>query len=154
MLPTERTMTNFEQHKADGDHWLSQPFYTHPQGYKMCLDVYADGYGDGKGTHVSVGVCLMGGEHDGDLKWPFQGSVTIAMLNQLEDSNHTTDIIRFTDITNQEAITRVTGMKRAPRGSGHHTFITHGALKYKPAKNCQYLKNDCLRFRVVNVELK
>ena len=154
VLPTELTMTNFEQHKADGDHWLSQPFYTHPQGYKMCLDVYADGYGDGKGTHVSVGVCLMGGEYDGDLKWPFQGNVTIAMLNQLEDSNHTTDIIRFTDITNQEAITRVTGMKRAPRGSGHHTFITHGALKYKPAKNCQYLKNDCLRFQVVNVELK
>ena len=154
VLPTERTMTNFEQHKADGDHWLSQPFYTHPQGYKMCLDVYADGYGDGKGTHVSVGVCLMGGEYDGGLKWPFQGNVTIAMLNQLEDSNHTTEIIRFTDITNQEAITRVTGMKRAPRGSGHHTFITHAALKYKPAKNCQYLKNDCLRFRVVNVELK
>ena len=154
VLPTELTMTNFEQHKTDGDHWLSQPFYTHPQGYKMCLDVYANGYGDGKGMHVSVGACLMGGEFDGDLKWPFQGNVTIAMLNQLEDSNHTTDIIRFTDITNQEAITRVTGMKRAPRGSGHHTFITHAALKYKPTKNRQYLKNDCLRFQVVNVELK
>ena len=154
VLPTERTMTNFEQHKTNGDHWLSQPFYTHPQGYKMCLDVYANGYGDGKGTHVSVGACLMRGESDADLKWPFEGNVTIVMLNQLEDSNHTKDIIRFTDTTNPEAITRVTGMKRAPRGSGHHTFITHAALEYKPVKNRQYLKYDCLRFQVVNIELK
>ena len=59
VLPTERTMTNFEQHKIDSDQWYSPPFYTHPQGYKMCLKVYANGSGKGKGTHVSVYGYLM-----------------------------------------------------------------------------------------------
>ena len=32
--------------------------------YMMCLKVYANGQGDGKGTHVTVAVCLMRGEFD------------------------------------------------------------------------------------------
>ena len=53
------TMTDFQQHKRDDDHWYSPPVYTHHQGYKICLCVYANGYGTGKGTHVSVYVCFM-----------------------------------------------------------------------------------------------
>ena len=33
-------------------------------------------------------------------------------------------------------------------------FIAHSDLDYNPAKNCQYLKYDCLQFRVVKVELE
>ena len=80
MLPTERTMTNFEQLKTDSDQWYSPPFYTHPQGYKMCLRVNTNGNGKGKGTHVSVFTYLMRGKFDDHLKWPFQGHVTVAML--------------------------------------------------------------------------
>ena len=47
MLPTELTMTNFDQHKIDSDEWYSPPFYTHPRGYKMCLCMDANGNGDG-----------------------------------------------------------------------------------------------------------
>ena len=64
-------MIDFEQQKAEGDNWYSPSFYTHPRGYRMCLRVYADGNDDGKGTHVSVFVRLMRGEHDNYLKWPF-----------------------------------------------------------------------------------
>ena len=152
VLPTELTMTNFEQHKTDDDEWYSPPFYTHPQGYKMCLKVYANGEGEGKNTHVTVGAYLMRGEFDDQLKWPFQGHVTVAMLNQLEDNNHTTETIRFTNSANNKVIGRVTGRERAPSGWGQPTFIAHTDLSYKPAKNCQYLKYDCLRFRIVKVE--
>ena len=41
MLPTERTMTNIAKHKRDSDHWYFNPFYHHPQGYKMSLRVDA-----------------------------------------------------------------------------------------------------------------
>ena len=152
MLPTELTMTNFEQHKTDSDHWYSPPFYTHPQGYKMCLNVDANGNGDGKGTHVSVSAYLMRGEFDDHLKWPFQSQVTVAMLNQLEDNNHTTYTIPFTETTDIKIIGRVTDGERAPTGFGYHTFIAHTDLVYTPAKNCQYLKYDCLRFRIIKVE--
>ena len=90
----------------------------------------------------------MRGEFDDLLKWPFQGQVTVAMLNQLEDSNHTTYTIRFTETTNIKVNDRVTDRERAPNGYGEPTFIAHTDLTYTPAKNRQYLKYDCLRFRI------
>ena len=152
VLPTELTMTNVEERKIFSNNWHSLPFYTHPQGYKMCLHVDANGYGEGKGPHVSVFVYLMRGEFDSHLKWPFQGHVTVAMLNQWEDKDHTAYTITSTDKTNNEAIGRVTERERAPRAWGYATFIAHNELNYNPTKNCQYLKYDCLRFRIVKVE--
>ena len=153
-LPTELTMTNLERHKIDNDYWFSPPFYTHPQGYKMCLSVNANGSGDGRGTHVSVFAFLMKGEFDDHLSWPFRGHVTVAMLNQVQDSNHTTKTIPFTETTESKHIGRVTVGDRAPGAWGCPSFIAHTDLDYNPVKNCQYLKYDCLRFQIVKVELK
>ena len=50
-------------------------FYTHPPGYKMCLRVDPNGYGDGKGTHVLIFTILMKRSYDDHLKWPFRGEV-------------------------------------------------------------------------------
>jgi TNF receptor-associated factor 4 len=50
----------------------------------MCLGVYANGNGQGEGTHVSVGAHLMKGENDDHLTWPLW-KVTVKLLNQLED---------------------------------------------------------------------
>ena len=152
MLPTELTMTNFDQHKTDSDEWYSPPFYTHPRGYKMCLCVDANGNGDGEGTHVSVWAWLMRGEFDDHLKWPFQGRVTVAMLNQLKNDNHITETIRFITTTDNQIIGRVTDGERAPSGLGCPTFIAHNDLNHKPARKHQYLKYDCLRFRIVKVK--
>ena len=117
----------------------------------MCLWVYANGCKEGKGTHVSVFACLIRGEFDDHLKWPFRCRVTIAMLNQLEDNNHITETISFTNTTDNKVIGRVTDGERGS-GLGYDTFIAHTDLTYDPAKNCQYLKYDCLRFRIVKVK--
>jgi len=111
--------------------------------------VDANGCGDGKGTHVSVFAYLMQGEFDDHLKWPFQGHVTVAMLNQLEVSNHTTKTIPFTDALESS---RVTEGERAPGGWGYPTFIAHTELNYNLTKNCQYLKYDCLHFRIIKLQ--
>jgi len=117
-LPTELTMTNFEQHRIDSDEWFSLPFYTHSQiRCKICLRVHANGNGNGKGTHVSVYAYLMQGEFDGDLKWQFQGHVTVAMLNQLEDNHHTTETIHFTNTTDNKFIGITAGRERGGLGS-------------------------------------
>ena len=149
VFPVELMITNFAEKKSSSRLWHSPPFYTHPQGYKMCLSVYANGCGEGKGTHVSVYAHLMRGEFDDHLKGPFQGDVTIAMLNQLEDNNHITRTIPFTKTTEAKIIGRG---ERASSGFGYHKFIAHAGLTYDPAKNCQYLKYDCLRFRIVKVD--
>ena len=154
VFPIELTLTKFAEMKRSSKEWYSPPFYTRQQGYKMCLNVFVNGWGDGKGTHVSVYAYLMRGEFDDHLRWPFQGHITIAMLNQLEDKNHTTFTIKFTNATNSKAIGRVTCGERAPRGTGYPMVVAHTDLNYKPAKNCQYLKHNCLHFQIVSIQLQ
>ena len=49
------------------DSWYSLPFFSGPEGCKLCLDVNANGFGDEKGTHVSVFVQIVKGEYDDKL---------------------------------------------------------------------------------------
>ena len=120
----------------------------------MCLSVVTNGSGNGKGTHVSVWAYLMRGKFDDHLKWSSQGHVTVVMLNQLEDNNHTTYTILFTDTTDKDVIGKITSRERAPSGWGCFTFIAHTDLDYIPAKNCQYLTYNCFHFRIASVELE
>ena len=77
------------------------------------------------------------------VKWPFQGHVTVAMLNQLEDNHHTIHTIHFTNTTGNRVIGRVV---EGERDGLDYNIIAHNELNYNPTKNCQYLKYDCLRF--------
>ena len=86
--PCYVAMDNFSQTQEDGDTWCSTPFYSGPQGYKMRLKVYANGNGDGAGTHVSVYVRIIPGEYDDTLTWPYTGIVTYETINWKDDSNH------------------------------------------------------------------
>ncbi len=152
--PIPIIMTNFEQHKRAKDRWYSEGFYTHPQGYKMCLTVCANGVGSVNGTHVHVScfVYPMHGEFDNHLKWPFRGNVTIQLLNQREDNKHHTRTAHFNEEEPKKWNSRVTSGDRAASGWGRAMFITHSDLGYTAATNCQYVMNDCLYFRV-KVEL-
>ena len=60
----------------------SAPFYTSRHGYKMCLRLYMDGDGSGKGTHLSFFLTLMRGEYDALLIWPVRQTVTLTLLDQ------------------------------------------------------------------------
>ena len=35
---------------------ISEPFYTHPHGYKMCAGLWLNGVGTGRGRYISVGL--------------------------------------------------------------------------------------------------
>ena len=61
-------MTNFSLYKQTGRVWHSPPFYF-DDGYMLCLAVYANGKGASAGTHVSVELMQMRGEHDDKLEW-------------------------------------------------------------------------------------
>ena len=79
-------MEGFQKKKEKNEEWFTDPVYSHFGGYKMCLNVDANGYGEGKGTHESVFVYLMRGDNDNHLKWPFKGTIKVSLLNQLEDN--------------------------------------------------------------------
>ncbi len=68
----------------------SAPFYTSRHGYKMCLRLYMNGDGTGKGTHLSFFVTLMRGEYDALLPWPFRQAITLTLVDQ----NRQRDIVQ------------------------------------------------------------
>ena len=140
-------MTSFNQRKDKT--FYSPPLYTSPTGYKMCVEVVANGYGDGigNGTHVSVFADLMKGDNDDSLTWPFTGTVTFELLNQLEDKNHHKWTVTFP--ADSKVSQRVVNGERAPVGRGYPQFISHTALDHQPAINSRYLVDDSLTFRVL-----
>ena len=60
----------------------SAPFFTSRHGYKLCLRVYLNGDGSGRGTHISFFITLMKGEFDPLLPWPFKQTVSLSLLAQ------------------------------------------------------------------------
>ena len=140
-------MLRFNYYKISDEPFMSPAFYTHQEGYLACIQVYANGYGKDKGTHVSVYAYFLPGKFDGSLTWPFTGSVTVTLLNQLEDKNHHLHIIEYPVGMDEDTNKRVISV-RSSRGCGTPLFICHDALAYDPATDCQYLKDDCLCFEV------
>ena len=140
-------MPQFNQHKTLNQDWYSPPFYIRPGSYKMCIDIVANGDGDGEGTHVSVFAFLMRGKNDDNLPWPFRGEVTFKLLNQLEDNNHHTETTVYPEDKVDESNMRVVDGDIGD-GYGEDCFIAHDQLGHDAAKNCQYLKDDCLYFRI------
>ncbi len=89
------TMTDFEQYKANDTSWYSPPVYTHHQGYKIRLRVFANGLSLSYGTHVSVFVGFMRGEFDDSLKWPFRGVISVQLLAQVNSKDHKTQTVTY-----------------------------------------------------------
>ena len=141
--PTRIRMPNYEKYKNNKKIFCSSPFQV--CGYKLCIAVTAHGAGDGKGTHLSVGVHIMAGRNDDYLIWPFSGTFTVELLNQLENNNHHQETWTFpADNVYSKRVTK------GEIGSGYGTpqFILNDKLNHQPANNCQYLLNDSLVFRV------
>ena len=134
--------TSYEQHKASNDEVYSPPFYTSRGGYKMCLEVDANGYSRGRGTHISIYLYLMRGENDDRLPWPFSGNITVELLNQLEDKNHHSKTVSLSN----NACQRVKKDGKASMGDGFPCYLPHNCLVGD--KKCQYLQHNCLYFRV------
>ena len=141
-------MPNFNQQKASKQEWYSPPFYLRPGSYKMCICVDASGISGGEGTHILVSIYLMRGKNDDKLSWPFRGKVTITLLNQLKDKNHHTETLTYPEDKDDRANRKVIDAERSPVGYGMPKFISHDQLGYVARRKHQYLKDDCLFFRV------
>ena len=150
--PAFLKMPSFNEKKNTRSEWYSEPFYTHSNGYRMCLCVFAAGYGDGKGTHLSVSLYLMKGLYDSELTWPLRGKFKIKLLNQISDSEHHSKILTYNDKTPDDNAGRVIEGEKAD-GWGFHRFISnedlHKTTKFRETNTtCQYLKDDCIFFKV------
>ena len=118
----------------------------------MCLKVISNGVDTGAGTHMAVGLCLMRGEYDSRLVWPFKGDITIQLVNHITD-DHLERIVPFDDDSvAKESSGRVTSGDRAAIGMGYQDFISHTDVESSTSTR-RYIDNNSLTFRITKVEV-
>lgn len=140
--PVQFTIHSVSHLQKDKLKWLSAPFYTHAEGYKMCLKVYPSGHSTSTGIDMSLYVCIMKGPYDDLLKWPFRGSVAIQLLDQLHCEHHLVRTVRFHDNVSVEFSGRVDDGDLLSGGWGMLKFASLNELVPK------YLQNDGLQMKI------
>ena len=118
----------------------SAPFYTSRHGYKICLRVYLNGDGAGRGTHLSFFLTMMKGDFDPLLPWPFKQTTTLIMLSQDGISKDISQSFKPDNVSNSFQRPK-TEMNVA---SGCPTFCPLSVLD-----NPSYVQNDTLYLKCV-----
>jgi TNF receptor-associated factor 4 len=141
-------------HYFEGNHmWFSPPFYTHMRGFKFGLCVFPRGKGTGKDTHMSVGVCLMAGEHDDLLTFPPKGKIHVKLVNQIGNHGHICGVYQFQGVTDKSIIGPVdNGADYARLALSIDQFVPISQLDHNPETNTQFLIENKLYFTVSQTE--
>ena len=144
ILPYDITFSNYQQAKAKDGYIDSPPMYTRPGGYRFILRVLPKGFWSGRGTHVTAAICSRKGDHDADLKVPVKFTISLQLLNQHRDEDHYTRDIQC-EIKTRDKIGGVMYI------GSDSTFIPNADLEWNRDEQTQYLKDDCLKFRVTKI---
>ncbi|XP_029372210.1 TNF receptor-associated factor 2-like isoform X2 [Echeneis naucrates] len=119
---------------------FSPAFYTSKYGYKMCLRIYLNGDGTGRGSHLSLFFVVMRGLSDALLKWPFNQKVTLMLLDQ-SNREHIIDAFR-PDVTSSSFQRPVSEMNIA---SGCPLFCPLSKLDTKNS----YIRDDTIFIKAI-----
>ncbi|XP_068461330.1 TNF receptor-associated factor 2 isoform X2 [Clinocottus analis] len=119
---------------------FSPAFYTSKYGYKMCLRIYLNGDGTGRGTHLSLFFVVMRGHSDALLKWPFNQKVTLMLLDQ-NNREHIIDAFR-PDVSSSSFQRPVSDMNIA---SGCPLFCPLSKLDSKNS----YIRDDTIFIKAI-----
>ena len=115
----------------------SDPFYTESCGYKMQLSFLPNGDRSGENTHASVYLCVIPGEYDALLSWPFITAVKITLIDQKGFVHQNVDIC-FTLTVNERP------KENSNSSLGMIEFVSHEKLCTK-----RYLVEDTLFLHAV-----
>ena len=151
--PFKFTMENFSKEKAKNKprDWKSPPMYTHLCGYKFCIGIDANGYGDTRGNSVRVEVWCMPGEYDSQLKWPAKVQFTIELINHFKGGENKRVVRTMT----WDRPTCVGSMSPPfisdPQCYGR--FIKHSELLANQQQKTDFLVNDTLYFKITKIQV-
>ena len=140
--PVQFAITDFTKKMECDAEWISPVFYSHLDGYKLCLVVYPNGIPSGKGTHVSIFVGLLTESLGKKENCLVDFDIKVQMVNWRKDEGHQEETVSFSSISHR--VSRE-GIKLSPI---RRLFISHSSLSYNSTTNTEYLQNDCVRLRV------
>ena len=116
--------------------WFGESLYSHSGGYCLQPNVDIDSSGN-----TAAYIYLRKGDYDDRLSWPVEVEVRLKVLNQRGDHTHhiATANCKFSLIKSlyddtYKAIST--------------PLLLFSELQYDAAKDCEYLKNDCLKFEL------
>ena len=139
--PYEFTVTNYnEKSTFQCASMTSPPLYTHAGGYRFRLRVHPP---DGliSSSHMSVGLTL-DTYRATKLRFPARFTITLQLLNQYKDQDHCKrDIVCKVS----KSLISLGVCFFEPK------FIPHSDLNWNASKQTEYLKNNCLKFRITKI---
>jgi len=115
------------------------PFYTDNAGYCLYARVYLDGYGDCKGTHMSVFVEVKSHEYDNILDWPFPGKLQVTLIDQDSHEHDYSDALIESDCG------------KSYKALNEDSKFTCGRVEFcshKFVESCTYLKNNHIYLKI------
>lgn len=118
---------------------ISEPFYTHRNGYRLCANVYLNGTGLGRGTHMSLFFAIMKGECDNLLEWPFLARVSMTLLDQETRKQN----LKFTFLPDPESESFWKPTSEINMLFGSPLFVPHMTLE-----SSKYVRDDALFIKI------
>jgi len=76
---------------------FSDPFFSHPCGYKMRLFFYPNGDDETEKGNACIYIQVLKGKLDNILKWPVEFTATLMLLDQKEGKNHLEGVVTSDD---------------------------------------------------------
>ncbi|MEQ2184803.1 hypothetical protein GOODEAATRI_011887, partial [Goodea atripinnis] len=118
----------------------SPGFYTGRPGYKLCLRLHLQTPNAPRcSNYISLFVHTMQGAFDGQLTWPFQGTIRLAIIDQGPESQHHMEVMETKP--DLQAFQKPIN-PRNPKGFGYVTFMHLQQLNQRA-----YIKDDTLLIR-------
>ncbi|XP_074478644.1 TNF receptor-associated factor 6 [Sebastes fasciatus] len=118
----------------------SPGFYTGRPGYKLCLRLHLQTPNAPRCSNfISLFVHTMQGVFDGQLTWPFQGTIRLAILDQGPEGQHHMELMETKP--DLQAFQKPT-IQRNPKGFGYVTFLHLHQLTQRT-----FVKDDTLLIR-------
>lgn len=118
----------------------SPGFYTGRPGYKLCMRLHLQSPNAQRCSNfISLFVHTMQGAYDGQLTWPFQGTIRLSILDQGPEGQHHIEVMETKP--DLQAFQKPT-INRNPKGFGYVTFLHLNQLKER-----EYVKDDVLLVR-------
>ncbi|KAM6950039.1 TNF receptor-associated factor 6 isoform 1-T2 [Lycodopsis pacificus] len=118
----------------------SPGFYTGRPGYKLCLRLHLQTPNAPRCSNfISLFVHTMQGVFDGQLNWPFQGTIRLAILDQGPEAQHHVELMETKP--DLQAFQKPV-IQRNPKGFGYVTFLHLHQLSQRA-----FVKDDTLLIR-------
>ena len=130
--------------------YCSDPFLTGPYGYKMCVELHPNGLNEGWNTHLSIFVCLLRGEYDDILPWPFNRKVIITLIEQ-QPNPYLKKNVQMSSLPKHNVHFSLCCSKPSESRPRNTVFGFCKFIAQEPLKSRHYLANDTI-FIFVEVE--